>query len=173
MEEVGGSIPPCPRFVFCGFVGLWCFGGWCFCVMLCGRGAVGLGVMVFDVWAPSGRFVPCWVRSVYVCVWLFALLCVSLFVLVGSSESDQRRRSEGHTGRASPERGVMQPACARCTAHFLFVEEYYNAHSAFRTSSTSSCAWAGGAASFARLRQPMDEQQLGEEAPFGGPGHRA
>ena len=45
--------------------------------------AFGLGVMVFDVgvvWMGGSVLGPVWVR---VCVWLFALLCVSLVCFGG------------------------------------------------------------------------------------------
>ena len=77
-------------------------------------------------WAWSGWVVPCWVRSGYVCVWLFALLCAFPFcvVLVGSSESDRQkdaRTTQTVTERASCEHRARGSclhaawACARCT----------------------------------------------------------
>ena len=84
MEEVGGSIPPCPRFVFFLVFLFVCLvvGG---CGVVCCVGVVwfGLGVMVSDVgvvWMGGSVLGPVWVR---VCLAVCAFVRVSLLCCFG------------------------------------------------------------------------------------------
>ena len=103
-------------------------GGGLWCVVCCvGVVCVWLGCGLWCLtWAWSGWVVPCWVRSGYVCVWLFALLCAFPFcvVLVGSSESDRQKdarrrhtRSERVANTEREDHAFIHAAwaCARCT----------------------------------------------------------